>query len=186
MANFTKIAIKNSFTKLLNERPLSQITVKDIATECGINRNSFYYHFDDIPALIEEIVTESADDIFEQYPTIDSLETCLSAALHYVSQNRRAMLHIYNSVNRTIFEQYLWKICNQLIASYGNTVFGDKPISEQDKELILNYYECLCFGTVIGWLNGGMKENIEEKVHRICELKKGMLEEMIERCLENN
>lgn len=185
MANFTKIAIKNGFFKLLNERPLNHITVKDIANECGINRNSFYYHFDDIPALIEEIVTEEADGIIEQYPTIDSLETCLIAALDYANQNKKAMLHIYNSVNRTIFEQYLWKICNRLIAAYGDTVFGDKPISEQDRELILNYYECLCFGTVIGWLNNGMKDNIGERVHRICELKKGMLEEMIDRCIKD-
>jgi len=58
MPNFTKMAIKSTFIKLLNEKPLSQITVKDIVEECGVNRNSFYYHFQDIPALVEEIVTE--------------------------------------------------------------------------------------------------------------------------------
>ena len=45
MANFTKNAIRASFLKLLDERPLSKITVKDITDDCGINRNSFYYHF---------------------------------------------------------------------------------------------------------------------------------------------
>ena len=43
MANFTEKAIKESFAKLLNERPLDKITVKDIVEDCGINRNSFYY-----------------------------------------------------------------------------------------------------------------------------------------------
>ena len=38
MANFTKKAIADSFIKLLTERPLSQITVKDIVADCGINR----------------------------------------------------------------------------------------------------------------------------------------------------
>ena len=41
MPNFTKMAIKASFIKLLNERPLNQITVKDIVLDCGINRNTF-------------------------------------------------------------------------------------------------------------------------------------------------
>ena len=41
MPNFTKTAIKQAFLKLLNERPLKQITVRDIVEECGINRNSF-------------------------------------------------------------------------------------------------------------------------------------------------
>ena len=51
MANFTKKAIKETFIALLEERPLSDITVKDIVGKCGINRNSFYYHYQDIPAL---------------------------------------------------------------------------------------------------------------------------------------
>ena len=52
MASFTKNAIKQSFIKLLNERPLSKISVRDIVEDCGINRNSFYYHYQDIPALL--------------------------------------------------------------------------------------------------------------------------------------
>ena len=45
MPNFTQKAIKESFIKLLNEKPLHQITVKDIVEDCGVNRNTFYYHF---------------------------------------------------------------------------------------------------------------------------------------------
>lgn len=45
MSKFTRDAIKNSFIKLLNERPLSQIKVKDIVEDCGINRNTFYILF---------------------------------------------------------------------------------------------------------------------------------------------
>ena len=47
MPPFAKREIKNSFIKLLTERPISQITVKDIVEDCGVNRNSFYYHFGD-------------------------------------------------------------------------------------------------------------------------------------------
>ena len=50
VTSLTKRAIRASFLKLLNERPLNKITVKDIVEDCGINRNSFYYHYPDIPA----------------------------------------------------------------------------------------------------------------------------------------
>lgn len=40
MPPFAKREIKNSFIKLLTERPISQITVKDIVEDCGVNRNS--------------------------------------------------------------------------------------------------------------------------------------------------
>ena len=58
MANFTKQAIKAAFLELLDEKPLNKISVRDIVERCGINRNSFYYHFQDIPSLLGEIIIE--------------------------------------------------------------------------------------------------------------------------------
>ena len=66
-ASLTKKAIQRAFVKLLNEQPLNKISVKDITDECGINRNSFYYHYRDIPGLIEEILTERIDKIIDRY-----------------------------------------------------------------------------------------------------------------------
>ena len=74
MPNFTQNAIKASFLKLLGQRPLNQITVKDIVEDCGVNRNSFYYHFEDLPALLEEIISEQAAVLMARHPTIDSVE----------------------------------------------------------------------------------------------------------------
>jgi len=185
MTNFTKKAIKDTFIELLSDRPLSQITVKDIVEKCGINRSSFYYHFQDIPSLIEEIILEEADRIIAEYPTLDSLEMGFNAAIDFAKKNRRAILHIFKSVNRDIFEEYLWKVCDYVVVSYTKTVFKDKPISEVDRDIIVEFYKAQCFGMVIDWLRSGMKEDVHNKIHRICELQKGMFEEMIRRSIEN-
>ena len=185
MANFTKNAIKETFIELLSERPLSQITVKDIVEKCGINRNSFYYHYHDIPSLIEEIVLEEADRIISEYKSFDTLEMGFNAAIDFAKKNRRAILHIFKSVNRDIFEQYLWKVCDYVVVSFFRNVFADKPISEEDREIIMRFYIAQCFGLVIDWLRSGMKEDVHQNIHRICELQKGMIEEMIRRCLES-
>ena len=74
MPNFTKQAIKASFWKLLNQQPLSQISVRTIVEDCGINRNSFYYHFQDIPSMIEEMIMDEANALIEKYPNINSVE----------------------------------------------------------------------------------------------------------------
>lgn len=74
MSKFTRDAIRNSFLKLLNERPLSQIKVKDIVEDCGINRNTFYYYFHDIPSLIEDMVMEEAERIIREYPWPETIE----------------------------------------------------------------------------------------------------------------
>lgn len=186
MANFTEKAIKETFTKLLDERPLSQITVKDIVEACGINRNSFYYHFQDIPSLIEEIVIEEADRIIAQYPSLDSLEMGYNAVIDFAERKRNAILNIFRSVNRDIFEQYLWKVCDYVVASYGRIVFAGQPLPDEDREVIMQFYKAQCFGMVMDWLRSGMKEDVHHKVHCICKLQKGMIEEMIRRSIEGN
>ena len=72
MAAFTKQAIKASFLKLLGMYPLRDISVKMIVEDCGINRKSFYYHYQDIPALLEEILTEQADALLASYQSVHS------------------------------------------------------------------------------------------------------------------
>ena len=61
-SELTKKAINQAFLDILAEKPLEKITVRDITERCGINRNTFYYHYQDMPALIEEIVTEESSE----------------------------------------------------------------------------------------------------------------------------
>lgn len=186
MPGFTKQAIRNSFMKLLNERPVSQITVKDIVQDCGINRNSFYYHYQDIPSMIEEIILEETDEIIRRHPTVDSLEEGLDVAVSFAMKNRRAALHLYNSSNRDLFEQHLWRVCEYTVDTYISTAFADYPISAADKSMIIRYYKWSCFGAAMDLLKGGMKDDIQALFYRMGQLKKGMLEEMIRRSIEED
>ena len=182
MANFTKNAIRASFLKLLDERPLSKITVRDITDDCGINRNSFYYHYQDIPSLIQEIFTQEIERIIREHPSIDSLEECIAIASGFAMENKRAILHVYNSVNRDMFEQYLWRVCEQTVVTYFRTAFPEARLSPEDRTVLLHFHTCNTFGLVSGWLNSGMRLDMNSFSARLCEITRGMLAEMIHRC----
>ncbi|MBQ1489278.1 MAG: TetR/AcrR family transcriptional regulator C-terminal domain-containing protein [Lachnospiraceae bacterium] len=181
MANFTKKAIKESFIRLLKERPLSKITVQVIADDCGINRNSFYYHFQDIPALIEEITLEEVDRLIEMYPEISSIEECLNVIADYAEHNKKLILNIFNSANRDIFEQHLWGICEYAVRTYGKSAFPEKNIDEENAEVLVIYYKCVSFGIVMDWMENGMENDIHETIHRFLKLNGGMVEEALNR-----
>ncbi len=185
MPGFTKKAIRDSFIKLLNERPVNQITVKDIVEDCGINRNSFYYHYQDMPSMIEEIILDEVNSIIRQYPTIDSLEDCLDVVISFALENRRAALHLYHSSNRDVFEQYLWRVCDYTVKTYFTTVFGECPIRESDRNCIIQYCKWVYFGAAVDWLHGGMRDDVQTIFRRIMQLKKGMPEEMVRRSMED-
>jgi AcrR family transcriptional regulator len=181
MPNFTKIAIKQSFVKLLNERPLKQITVRDIVEDCGINRNSFYYHFSDIPTLLEEIIMDDAIRIIAEHPAVDNIEDCLIAVIEFARENKRAIMHIYNSVNRELYEQYLWQVAEGIVTAYAANVM-EGTIDENDRRILIQFYKCACFGLTTEWIRTGMHSDIQADIKRLCELKRGTVEEELRRC----
>ena len=61
MSNYTKQALGESLKKLLSEKPLNKITVTEIVNDCGLNRMTFYYHFQDIYDLLEWVCVEDAE-----------------------------------------------------------------------------------------------------------------------------
>ena len=182
MANFTKKAIKDSFLKLLMQRPLSKITVKDIVADCGINRNTFYYYFEDMPKLIESIVEDDLEKTIRSYPTIEKFEDCLDEFISLALSKKRAVLHIYYSANREIYETYLWKFCDYTVDSYVASVLRGKTVREDDLVVVKEYLASLAFGMFSRWLKNDMNDDIKSKLLRLTELKKGMIEDMISCC----
>ena len=48
----TKQQLANALKSLMQTKPLEKITIKDIVIFCGVNRQTFYYHFKDINDLL--------------------------------------------------------------------------------------------------------------------------------------
>lgn len=186
MANFTKQAIKSSFMKLLNQQPLSKISVRDIVEDCGINRNSFYYHFQDIPSLIEEIIKEDADRIIEQHPTVNSLRECINIMFRYALENKKAVLHIYNSANRDIYEKSMMKLCEYVVTKYLETVFGKDPESEKARASAIIFFKCELFGLSFEWIEKVMKEDAIEEIYSLADLCRDFSNEIMKRSKEMN
>lgn len=82
MSSFTKEVIIKTLFELLNEKPLAKITVKDIVERCGVNRNTFYYHFRDISDVVECALKREVDKAFEQPVEIDSVLECLEVLVN--------------------------------------------------------------------------------------------------------
>lgn len=179
MPSFTRERIKKSCLKLLNERPLNQITVKAIVEDCGINRNSFYYHFADIPTLLNEIVTEYADSLIAEYAHADSLEECLLAATRCALENKRAVLHVYRCADRGTYEQKFIQVCHDVVASYLSAAFGDLAIISED---LVRFFQCELIGQILMWLEDEMRYDLPAQFARMSRLRRSMIEEVLRRC----
>lgn len=182
MANFTKQAIKTTFLNLLRERPLNEISVKMIVENCGINRKSFYYHYRDIPDLIDEITAEGADSILQSIHAMTAAEDSVREIVEAFRQNRQLILNIYHSVDRPTFDRTLLKNCDRIMRAFVDSAAEGRSIGETDRELLVRAYRSLCFGLISEWLLEGMKDDPVPALLRLCELRRGMLAETVTRC----
>ena len=56
-----KKMIAEAAWRLLTEKKVRKLTVKDIVEECHITRQSFYYHFEDIPDLLRWVLEQGLE-----------------------------------------------------------------------------------------------------------------------------
>lgn len=177
MANFTKKEIKKTFIKLLNEKPLNKISVKDIVDGCGVSRNTFYYYYEDITALLEDIIVGLSDDFVKNRPSFDTLEQCVDALFNFALENKRAVLHIYRSLGQEIYDGFLTKACEYAVTEYINALFADLDTTEEEKRAIIKFVKCSLVGVCIDWISSGMKNDYIDDYHRFSRMCKGFVDE---------
>ena len=90
-----ELYIIEAFAQLLEERPINKITVKDIVNRCDINRNTFYYHFPDIPSLLLEMMEEKVNALIAYHYTPGRPLDCIKPVLQYGEAHMQAILHVY-------------------------------------------------------------------------------------------
>ncbi len=174
--NYTRKLIRDVFVKMLNKRPLNKITVKDIVTECEINRNTFYYYYADIHAIISEIFQTELQKVIDEYNDTRSWEESFLVAAEFALENKKAIYHVYYSMQRQELENYLYGIAGNVMTRYVDSVCLDIPASDGDKRIIGSFYQCALTEMVLHWVASGMKDEPEKIIRRIGLLFDGNIE----------
>ncbi len=181
MAAFTEKAIIESFIKLLNEKPLDKITVKDVIDECGVNRSTFYYYFEDIYDLLSHILETETNRIAENHLSYDSWTDGVFEAMSFAIQNRKAIFHIYKSLNREKLEHYLNDIFDSVMIEAVRIIAKDYKVTEEDIHLVADVYKFTLTGLVFKWLEDGMTSEPKEVISKLSYMLDGNIMTMLEK-----
>jgi AcrR family transcriptional regulator len=162
-----------SFIELLNERPFDKISVVDIAEKCGINRNTFYYYYTDVYALVDEIFKVETEKIMEMSHDLDSWQDTFMRATGFARENRHAIYHLYNSVARDKLEDYLYDGMFAVVTVYVDSRAEGLNVSAEDRQALSVFYSAAMVGLVTKWLRGGMKQDADAYIENIGRLLDG-------------
>ena len=83
----TKKTLAESLKKIMEKKSFSKITVSEIISDCGFNRKTFYYHFEDIYALLKWTFESEAVEVVKQFNLIVDYEDALNFIMDYVEEN---------------------------------------------------------------------------------------------------
>lgn len=168
MNNITKNALEDSLKKLLLQKPLDKITIRDLTADCGISRMAFYYHFKDIYDLVEWSCMEDASRALQNKKTYDTWQEGLLQIFEAVLENKPFILNIYHSVSREQIETYLYRLTYQLIEGVVEEQSTQYNVTEEQKNFIADFYKYSFVGVMLDWIKRGMKESPKEMTDLVC------------------
>lgn len=182
MAQLTKKAILMAFLNLLEQRPFEKITVRDIVVECGITRNTFYYHFEDVYAVLRELMTEQAERAGKSSGSPASLAQCFREAMGFALEHKRAAYHICCSSRREELFRYLSAQAEDVLGRYLLSLPSARGASQEDMNRLAHFYSNALLGLLKDWAEGGMKEDLDREICRTGELLEGSAQSALRLC----
>lgn len=147
----TKRTLAASLKKFMEKKPLSKITVSEIIADCGFNRKTFYYHFEDIYALLKWMLEEEAIEVVKKLePPVNYREVVLFV-MDYVRENKHLLCCAYDSMGRDEMKNFFYsdfiditrKVVHDTELKLGVTVEDDF------KEFLAHFYTEAVAGLLI-------------------------------------
>ena len=167
MAQLTQRAILNAFLNLLEQRPFEKITVRDIVVECGITRNTFYYHFEDVYAVLKALLAADAKRAAQQIGDSDKLEDCFMEAMSFVLEHKMAAYHICRSARKDELLRCLEAEASAVLIRYIDRMAEGIGVKEEDKSRLVRFYRSALIGTLVEWVESGMKTELISEIRRL-------------------
>ncbi|MGN0906402.1 MAG: TetR/AcrR family transcriptional regulator [Bullifex sp.] len=177
----TKIAISWALKELVKEKPLNKITIQDIADRCGINRQTFYYHFQDIIDLVRWTLYTDAEKLIRGNKTYDTWQKGYLAVFRTIEQDKTFILNIYHHAPREYITDYLYSVTLGLLTD----VVKEKEremglrVREDDIMFIANFFKYSLVGIVLDWIGKGMEEKSEVIVSKLDSIIHGTIEKAL-------
>ena len=184
MANGTKDALASALRQMMKVKPIDRITVKDIVEICGVNRQTFYYHFDDVDDLLEWVFEDDAERVLPKEVVYERWLEDVMTFMDYLETNSSFTLNVYNSNSRLYMLRYLKSKMKACIESFAIIVSEGRNIDRQDFEFVTEFYAACAIGFISQWLDSGMQLPRELTRERILKVMDQSVENIIARFSE--
>lgn len=172
MSSNRKQVFAAKLKEIMQTKSFDKVTVTELVEQCGVQRQTFYYHFKDLYSLLEWVYITDVDQMIGRHRTMLSWHEGLYKLCRYLQDNAKFVEHTYYSVNHTYLEHFLYSHAYDLIRPVIDENKARQFATEYEKDTLANFYKYAFVGFIIDWIAKGMIDSPEEVVHRITQSMK--------------
>ncbi len=163
----TKKTLAESLKKIMKQKPLNKISIRELVEDCALNRQTFYYHFKDIYDLVEWMFEQEAIRLLKENMTFLTWEDSCLYLLKYIEQNWEVCTSTLHSLGRSHLETFFYKDLYSILRSVIEEGASDLILQEKYKDFLAHFYTLSFASLLISWLKGEIKLGAEELIEMV-------------------
>lgn len=168
---------------LLSKKEFDYITVKEICEKAGVNRSTFYLHYDSTEDLLAESVEYVKQQLFEKFKTVDEinlnshdLESLILYSpkysipyLEFIREYKRVFMAAIShpstfDVNQTFNDMYF---------DIFEPIMEKHKIPDSEKKYVIKFYLSGIHAIIIEWIKNDCKDDLQ------------FISDLIKRCIDS-
>lgn len=168
----TAAAMDEALISLLADKDFAYITVKEICEKAGVNRSTFYLHYDTIKNLLSESIDHMTERLWNKYDAeisgVDQIENCsledllfitpkyLTPYLEFIRDNKEVYIAAHSQPLVLNADQPLERLFREVF----DPVMNRFHYPENERKYTLRFYIHGMMGVINDWIQFGCTEEI--------------------------
>ncbi|MCQ2591255.1 MAG: TetR/AcrR family transcriptional regulator [Treponema sp.] len=151
----TKIKMGSALKELIKTKSFQKITVGDVVAFCEINRNTFYYHFENMYDLLYWTYEQEIKNILDNYQSAEAnILQAFDFILSYIDSNILLCQTAYESLGENELKNMLDRDLKLFVASSINFILENnkKAISEDFRNFLIFNFTTMLGGQIVWYI----------------------------------
>lgn len=176
----TKRILADALKNTMKSKEFSKITVTELIQDCGLNRKTFYYHFEDIYALLQWMFEEEAIEIVKKFDLLIHYEEAIRFIMNYIDENSYFISCACFSIGREEMKRFFY-------ADFVGVVTAVIDEAEKNMQLTIDpdfkiyvakFYTEAIAGMLLDWVQEKDKSDREKVIGYLTALIEAALQSM--------
>ena len=168
--------ISQALFALSQKKNIDRVTVKDLVGACGISRQTFYYHFQDLTEVVEWTLQQFMQRLAEEAPEKQTLLQMLQALLESMLHRQRLVGKLVESEHREWAETLLKNAVHRYLEKWMEEADWSIEAAPAEFQFDLEFYSYAITGTVFSVWSRRETVSIEAVAARIDHLMRNGME----------